>query len=41
VQTGGVRLPRERAWYYNENDKWLATDIIEFIAVNPASGATD
>ena len=28
VKANGVRLPKERKWYYNKDDKFLGTDII-------------
>ncbi|GAL78771.1 hypothetical protein JCM19274_3329 [Algibacter lectus] len=24
----GIKMPKNRAWYYNKNDKYLATDIL-------------
>lgn len=29
VAAGGVRLPRQRAWYKNEDGAYIATDVIE------------
>lgn len=41
IESGGVRLPRERAWYYNKDDKWLGTDVIESLRIEPAPTAGD
>ena len=24
-----IKMPKNRAWYYNKNDKYLATDILK------------
>lgn len=39
--SGGVRLPRERAWYFNDGGKWLGTDVIESLRIEPASAQGD
>ncbi|MEL0651482.1 DUF6503 family protein [Algibacter sp. TI.3.09] len=30
----GIKMPKNRAWYYNKNDKYLATDILSKNASN-------
>ena len=29
IEVGGIRIPKIRKWYYNENKKYIATDILE------------
>jgi hypothetical protein len=37
IEAGGVRLPRERAWHYNDGGSWLGTDVIESLRIEPPS----
>ena len=29
VEVGGMRLPEKRSWYYNKDDQFLGTDVLQ------------
>jgi hypothetical protein len=29
VSINGIKFPRDRAWYYNKDDKYLGTDLLQ------------
>ena len=28
LMIGGIKMPKDRAWYYNKDDKYLGTDYL-------------
>ena len=29
VEISGIKMPKDRAWYYNKGDKYLGTDLLQ------------
>jgi len=39
IESDGVRLPRERAWYLNDGGKWIGSDVVESLRVGSRASA--